>query len=106
MLWNQKINYHVSKRLSLLPIPSQINPFHDHPFYVCKLHFNIIFPSVLYERKKFYDYLNLLFFGYNFMPVKTKGFSMFPHLKRISDNDMFFTHHFSVKQCLLHKILG
>ena len=51
LLWNLKLQYHVHKNLSPVPIPSQINPVHDLSFDVLKACFNIILPSTTRSSK-------------------------------------------------------
>jgi len=43
-LWNPKVHYHVCKSLLLAPILSHMNPLHNFPSYIPKIHFNIILP--------------------------------------------------------------
>jgi hypothetical protein len=44
ILWNWKFRYHVHKSTLRVPIMSQINPVHTTPFYLSKIHFNVIHP--------------------------------------------------------------
>jgi hypothetical protein len=43
-LWNPKVNYCAHKSPQLVPILSHINPVHNIPFYISKIHFNIVHP--------------------------------------------------------------
>jgi hypothetical protein len=42
--WNPMFHYRVQKNPPIIPILSQINPVDVIPFYLSKIHFNIIRP--------------------------------------------------------------
>jgi hypothetical protein len=44
ILWNPEVHYRVHKSPPLVPILSQINPFHTMSSYLYKIHFNIVHP--------------------------------------------------------------
>jgi hypothetical protein len=44
ILWNPNINYRVHKSPPLTPILNQINSVHTTPYYLSKIHINIINP--------------------------------------------------------------
>jgi hypothetical protein len=52
ILRSQKIRYRVHKSLPTFPILRQINSAHTIPFYLCKIHFNIISP-ISWSSKQF-----------------------------------------------------
>ena len=44
ILWSPKVHYRIRKKLSHIPILSQLSPVHSFPSYFLKIHFKIIFP--------------------------------------------------------------
>jgi hypothetical protein len=44
LLWNRKFHYHVHKSPIPAPIPSQMKPVNNFPFYFTTIHSNINFP--------------------------------------------------------------
>jgi hypothetical protein len=46
ILWNPKVHFLVHKSPPLVPIHSQIDAVHNTPFYLSKIHFNIVNPSM------------------------------------------------------------
>jgi hypothetical protein len=44
ILWNPKVHYRAHKSPLLVPILSQIDPFHTNPSYLFKIRFNIVHP--------------------------------------------------------------
>jgi len=41
IVWNLKVLYRVHHSSTLVPLPSQMNPAHNSPFYSLKVHFNM-----------------------------------------------------------------
>jgi hypothetical protein len=54
VLWNPKIHYRAHKSPRLVPSPSHINPVYIIPFYVIKIHFNIILPPMIRSSYLFF----------------------------------------------------
>lgn len=56
ILWNLKVHHRVHRKLPLIPIPSYMNPVHNHTSNFLKIHFNIILlstPSYSYSSLYF-----------------------------------------------------
>ena len=53
IVWNLKVHNLIHNSLSLISILSQINPAHIPPSCLCKVHFNVILPSVPVFFKRF-----------------------------------------------------
>jgi hypothetical protein len=51
ILWNLKIYYRVYKSPPTVPTLSQINQIHTIPFYLSKIHFNIVHPPTSWSSQ-------------------------------------------------------
>jgi hypothetical protein len=49
ILWNLKIHYRVQKSPLLVPNLNQIDPVHTTPYYLSKIHFNIVHSPMSYS---------------------------------------------------------
>jgi hypothetical protein len=75
-----------SQELTTVPMLSQMNPVHEAPFYLCKIHFTIIFPPML---KYSLQSLSLRFLYQNFMLIYLLLHkSHMPHLSHPNNSDM------------------
>jgi hypothetical protein len=75
-----------SHKLTTFPMLSQMNQVHEAPFYLCKIHFNIIFPPMLkYSLQSLsfrFPYQNFMFIY--LLPHK----SHMPHLSHPNNSGM------------------
>ena len=53
-LWKAKVHKHLHKRLSLVPVPSQVNPVHIFPFCFLKTRLNMILLSMPRSTKRIF----------------------------------------------------